>query len=110
MITGVQIIGIIFGLLMAYFTFLHRKRKEFSRIEAIAWLVLWTGLIVLMIIPNALNIFTERLGIARAFDLFAVVGFIIILSLSYHNYVMIGKLKRKLETNIRQEALKNIGE
>lgn len=110
MITGVQIVGIIFGLLMAYFTFLHRKRREFSRTEAIAWLVLWAGLIVLMIIPNALNIFTERLGIARAFDLFAVVGFIIILSLSYHNYVTIGKLKKRLETNIRQEALKNVGE
>lgn len=108
MITGVQIVGIIFGLLMAYFTFLHRKRREFSRTEAIAWLVLWAGLIVLMIIPNALNIFTERLGIVRAFDLFAVVGFIIILSLSYHNYVMIGKLKKKLEENVRGDALKYI--
>lgn len=108
MITGVQIVGIIFGLLMAYFTFLHRKRREFSRTEAIAWLVLWAGLIVLMIIPNALNVFTERLGIARAFDLFAVVGFIIILSLSYHNYVTIGKLKRKLEDSVRCDAIDNI--
>ncbi|HLA26223.1 MAG TPA: DUF2304 domain-containing protein [Patescibacteria group bacterium] len=108
MITGVQIIGIIFGLLMAYFTFLHRKRREFSRTEAIAWLALWAGLIVLMVIPNALNIFTEKLGIVRAFDLFAIVGFIVILSLSYHNYVVIGILKKKLEENIRSEALKDI--
>lgn len=108
MITGVQIIGIIFGLLMAYFTFLHRKRKEFSRTESIAWTILWLSMIFTMIFPDSLNIITERLGIVRAFDLFAVVGFVLIMSLSFHNYVIIGKLKKKLEDNIRDDALKDL--
>ena len=32
MILGIQILGIIFGLFMTYFTFLHYKRKEFKEL------------------------------------------------------------------------------
>lgn len=110
MITGVQIIGIVFSLTMMYLTFVHSKRRAFNKSETAGWLLLWAIFIVALLFPNTFNIFTQRLGIARAFDLFAIVGFVIILSLSFHNYVTVSRLKKKLEDTVRKEALKQFEE
>lgn len=107
MITGVQIIGILFSLAMMYLTFVHSKRQAFGKSETTGWLLLWVALILALLFPNTFNIFTERLGIARAFDLFTVVGFIIVLSMSFHNYVVTSRLRKKLETTVREKALQD---
>lgn len=109
MISGVQIIGILFSLSMLYLTFVHRKRRAFGRSETLGWMVMWLCFIVALLFPNTFSIFTQRLGFARAFDLFSIVGFVIILSLSFHNYVSLARLKKKLEASVRKEALADVG-
>ena len=47
----------------------------------------------------------ERLGIARAFDLFAIVAFVMILFLTFHNYLLITRLEKRLEDRVRSNAL-----
>lgn len=105
MITGVQIIGIAFCLTMMYLTFVHNKRHAFGGSETWGWMILWLAFIIALLFPNTFNVFTERLGIARAFDLFVIAGFIIVLSMSFHNYVTISRLRKKLEYSVRREAL-----
>lgn len=104
-ITKIQLIAIIFGLLMMYLSFLHHKRKEFNGFQFIIWEILWVGFIIVTILPDRFNIVTERLGIARAFDLFAIVAFIVVLFLAFHNYLLITKLEKRLENKVRDEAL-----
>ncbi len=108
MITGVQILGTIFGLFMFYFSFLHFKRREFNLYQLIIWETLWFSFLIAVIFPGNVNIFTERLGITRAFDLFAIVAFMVILSLSFHNYVLLARLERKIEKQVREQALSQL--
>jgi len=108
MITGVQILGIIFGFFMIYFSFLHFKRGEFNLYQLIIWETLWFGFSAAVIFPDKINIFTERLGITRAFDLFAIVAFIVVLSLSFHNYVLLARLEKKIEKQVRDQALNQL--
>lgn len=106
--TNIQIIALIFGLVMVYLTFLHYKRKEFNRYQFVIWEVLWFGFIIVTVLPDRFNLLTERLGIARAFDLFAIGAFVVVLSLSFHNYLLITKLEKRLENKVRQKALAEI--
>lgn len=105
---GIQILGVIFGLFMVYFTFVYFKRKEFSFWVLIFWEVLWLALIFVTLFPHSTNFFLEKLGLIRAMDFFMILGFIVVLGLSFYNYVLMNNLKRKLEQMVRQEALQNL--
>ncbi len=108
--SNIQIIALVFGTVMVYLSFLHYKRKEFSRYQFVVWEVLWIGFVVVTLSPGRFNAVTERLGIARAFDLFAIVAFVIILFVTFHNYLLITKLQKKLETNVREKALDQLNQ
>ena len=103
--TSIQILATIFGFYMAYLTFLHYKRHEFSRYQFVIWEIMYIGFVVVIWFPNRLNFLTERLGIARAFDLFAIVAFMVILFLTFHNYLLITKLEKRLEHKVRKQSL-----
>lgn len=108
MVSGIQILGILFGMSMLYLSFLHFKRKEFNAYQFFIWGVLWIGFIVVVLFPKSLNVFVQRLGVIRAFDLFSVVAFIVVFSLAFHNYVLIARLEKKLERRVREKALSDL--
>ena len=105
---NIQFIASAFGLIMAYLSFLQYKRREFNRYQFVIWEVLWIGFIVVTLLPDRFNAITERLGIARAFDLFAIGAFVIILFLTFHNYLLITKLEKRLEDRVRQKTLEDL--
>lgn len=105
---NIQVIASIFGLVMAYLSFLHYKRKEFNHYQFVIWELLWVGFIIVTLLPDRFNTVTEKLGIARAFDLFAIGAFVVILSLTFHNYLLITKLEKRLEDRVRAKALENL--
>ncbi|MFH1457184.1 MAG: DUF2304 domain-containing protein [Patescibacteria group bacterium] len=108
MMTGIQIIAAAFGLFMAYLTFVQYKKKDFNRYQFFIWEVLWLGFVIVTILPEKFNFFTEKLGIARAFDLFAIVAFVIILFLVFYNYLLITKIEKRLVEKTRDKALNKI--
>lgn len=108
MISGIQIIGAVFGISMAYLTFLYYKRNEFGKIQMFFWEILWIGFIFLTLFPQTANIAMERLGVSRAMDLFIILGFIFVAVLTFHNYVKVNKLEKKLENAVRKESLQNL--
>jgi len=108
MILGIQILGVIFGLLMAYLCFLHYKRREFGGIQFLFWEILWIGFIFVIIFPKITNILVQELSITRAMDFFIILGFMFITSLTFYNYVTISKIKRRLEEEVRRDALKSL--
>jgi len=105
---GIQFLGAVFGIFMAYFSFVYFKRREFSLGVLIFWELLWIALIFISIFPHSTNFFLERLGLIRAMDLFMVSGFIIAFGMLFYNFVMIAKLKKKMEKMARKEALKGV--
>lgn len=105
---NIQVIASIFGLVMAYLSFLHYKRKEFNHYQFVIWEILWVGFIIVTLLPDRFNVVTEKLGIARAFDLFAIGAFVVILSLTFHNYLLITKLEKRLEDRVRAKSLEDL--
>ncbi len=103
---GIQILGALFGIFMAYFSFVYFKRREFSLGVLIFWEVLWLALIFISIFPHSTNFFLQELGLIRAMDLFMVSGFIIAFGLLFYNYVIVQRLRKKMEKIVREEALK----
>lgn len=108
MIMGIQIIGVIFGLIMGYFVFLHYKRKEFNKFQFLLWEFIWFGFIIVILFPRITGSFIHQLGITRSMDLLTILGFMFLTILTFFNYTVLNKLKRKLEENVREESLKNL--
>jgi len=108
MIFGIQILGIIFGLLMAYFCFLHYKRREFGKVQFLFWEILWLGFIFVILFPKTTDVLVQELNVGRAMDLFIILGFMFITFLTFYGYAMINKIKRALEKKIRGEALEKL--
>jgi len=82
-ILGIQILGMLFGFFMMYYTFLQLKRKEFTIKEYSFWF-----------------------NIARALDLFIITGFLFLIFIIFYTYILVRKNQRKLEEVVRNIALK----
>ena len=103
----IQLLGVIFGAAMIYFSFVKYKRKELSKREFIFWIGCWVLLIVIAIIPYALDPIIAPLHFYRRLDFFVVLGFFVLLLLGFHSYTSLKRLEKKLEGFVREEALKN---
>ena len=105
-ILGIQIIGILFGFFMMYYTFLHYKRKEFKIGEYAFWLVLWALFIIVTIFPGILDPIVKTLSFARTLDLFIIIGFLFLVGIAFYMYTTIKKNQNKIEQIIRNIAFK----
>jgi len=103
----IQFLGVIFGVAMIYFTFVKYKRKEISKQEGLFWFLLWVLLVVIALIPYALDAIIAPLNFYRRLDFFVVLGFFFLLGIGFYNYSQVKKMERKLEQYVRSEALKN---
>lgn len=108
MLNGIQIIATFFGLVWSYFTFLAFKRSELTIREFIGWEILWIGFILVSIFPTEFELFSGSLGAIRPMDLYSVLGFIVVLSISFYTYVNLDRLRKKVEKTIRDLALDEV--
>jgi len=105
-ILGIQILGILFGFFMMYYTFLHYKRKEFTIKEYGFWFVFWALFVVITLFPQILDPLLATLNIARALDFFIIAGFLFLIFITVYTYTIVRKNQKKLEEVVRQIALK----
>lgn len=103
---GIQIIGILFGIFMMYYTFLHYKRREFSIREYSFWLILWAVFIVVTLFPAILDPILKTLSIARTLDFFIIIGFLFLIGVTFYTYTIVRKNQKKLEEIVRSMAMK----
>lgn len=101
---GIQIIGILFGVFMMYYTFLHYKRREFKRSEYALWLSLWAAFIIVTIIPEVLDPIVKTLNFARTLDLLIIIGLLFFTGIAYYMYITTRKNENKIEEIIRKIA------
>ncbi|NOZ80525.1 MAG: DUF2304 domain-containing protein [DPANN group archaeon] len=102
----IQIIGILFGMFLIYLTFLYNKREEFTRNEQLFWSFLALGIIFVALFPNVFDPIIHRFAFARTLDLVVVLGFIVVISISFYTYFQMRKTQKKLEEVVRKIALK----
>lgn len=104
----IQFLGVIFGLGMMYFTFVKYKRKEISKMEFGVWLIGWIILVLIALVPYALDAVIAPLNFYRRLDFFVVLGFFVLLGLGFFNYSTVKKMEKKLEVFVRREALQGV--
>lgn len=106
-IQATQIIGLLFSLVMLYFTFLHYKRGEFRAEVFMFWLLLWISFAVTVIYPQSFDILVRGLKLGRRLDFFVIFGFLLLTALVYNNYLLVNKTKRSVEIIVRKVAFRN---
>ena len=105
-ILGIQIIGILFGFFMMYYSFLHYKRKEFTVKEYFFWIFFWAAFVIVTVFPQVLDPLLQTLSISRTLDFFVIAGFLFLIFVTVYTYTIVRKNQRKLEEIVRKTALK----
>lgn len=108
MLFGVQILGLLFGLVMIYVTFLYYKRANYDRRGFIFWFVIWIGFIFLAMFPKTLYGIMEILKINRTADFFYISGFLFFSVVLFYIYNITKKNQKQLEVLIRKIAFKDV--
>ena len=83
-ILGIQILGILFGFFMMYYTFLQHKRKEFTVKEYSFWFVFWAIFVIMTLFPQILDPVLTTLNIVRTLDFFIIVGFLFLIFVIFY--------------------------
>lgn len=105
-ILGIQILGILFGFFMMYYTFLQYKRREFAIKEYSFWFAFWAAFVAITLFPQVLDPIIATLNIGRTLDLFIIGGFLFIIFVVFYTYTIVRKNQRKLEEVVRKTAMK----
>jgi hypothetical protein len=105
-ILGIQILGILFGFFMMYYTFLQYKRKEFTIKEYSFWFIFWGAFVIITLFPQLLDPVLTTLSIARTLDFFIIAGFLFLIFVIFYTYTIVRKGQKKLEKVVRSIALK----
>lgn len=109
MLNGIQIIALFFALFLSYFTFLSFKRHEFTVKEYLAWQLVWIMFAWVTLFPEQFALVAGDFGAVRPLDLFTVLGFIVVLGISFYTYVNVDRLGKKLEKTVRDLAMQDLG-
>ena len=105
-ILGIQILGVLFGFFMIYYTFLQYKRKEFTIKEYSFWFIFWGIFVIITLFPQILDPVLGTLSISRTLDFFIITGFLFLIFVIFYTYTLMRKNQKKLEEVVRNVALK----
>lgn len=108
MIVGIQLLGILFGLIMVYFTYLYFKKGNYSKKSLILWITTWVAVIVIFAIPKVIYGIMELLQIQRTADFFTAAAIIFLTTIIFYLYNLVKKLEHKMEELIRSVAIENV--
>ena len=106
LITGIQIIGVFFGLFMAYYTFVNFKKQQIKSTEFGLWIVLWFLFIFASLKPDVLKLVAHSLQVYRTMDFLTIVAFFFVILITFHNYLMTKKNAQKIDEIVRRVAIK----
>ena len=106
MISGIQIIAIIFALIMIYLTYVYYRRNNYTYKGLLLWLFVWFGVIFLVSFPETVYGVMEVLQIERTADFFVLAGFAFFTAVIFHLFVTVKKLNFKMEELVSNIAKK----
>lgn len=105
MITGLQITGVLFALMMIYFAILHYKKNNLNGVEIVSWISIWILVILIMLFPEIVRIYASSFAISRLLDLLIGGAFIILFIMVSSAYVKVNKIEKKMDDLVRKIAL-----
>lgn len=106
---AIQIMAVTIAILVLYINYVNYRRHDLSVVSFLFWSIIWVALIVSSLYPQLFDFATYRFHLARRFDFVMVVGFLIIFVVTYHSFLLINRLDRRIEDFIRRQAIKEAG-
>ncbi len=103
--SGIQLIAIVFGVGMAFWTYRAYRRKDLLGPEAAVWFAVWIGLILVSAFPDALRSVVGPLKVARLLDLVMIVGILLLSTMVFLLNGRVRRLERRMVDLVRRLAL-----
>ncbi|MCB9358465.1 DUF2304 domain-containing protein [Candidatus Woesearchaeota archaeon] len=106
-ILGIQLAGVIFGIIFIYLTYINYKRSELNGSESIFWFILWFGLVLASIFPDVMDFFVKDvLNIGRTLDFLIIISFMVLFGIVFYIFTTTKKTRNKVENLVRNLAIK----
>ncbi len=107
MLFGIQIIGLLFAVIMMYFTFLYYKKAKYDKLGLAFWLAVWSGFAVLILFPSTFYGLMQTLAIERTADFLYAAGLLVFSVVIFHMYTITKQTQKKMEMLVRKVAITN---
>ena len=105
---GIQILGLIFGIVMLYLTYLSFRKKDFMFGDFLLWFLVWLGFSLAVIFPSSLKLFMQTFGVVSVVQVFSILGMMFIFVLVFYLYKTVRKSQRKMEQVVKEVALRKV--
>ena len=105
MVLVIQIVGLLFGLFLIYYSFLNYKRRQFTNVEFGFWTIFWLAFILVALFPYILDPIIKPIGFIRTLDFLIISGFLFLIAAIFYNYTITRKNQKQIESIVREIAL-----
>ena len=106
MVIGIQVVGLTFGFIMLYLTYIYFKKKDFNKADFKLWIIIWVLFLLAILFPSSVNVLLEALDVNSAMTLFAVLAIILLIAIVFYLYRIVRRNQRRIEKVVRLVALK----
>ncbi len=107
MIFGIQIIGVLFSVIMIYFTFLFYKRANYEKTGLVFWFLVWTGFAILIMFPQIAYGIMGVLAIERTADFMYASGMLVFSVILFYLFNITKQTQKKVEMLVRKTAIRD---
>ena len=103
---ALQLISIVFGLYMLYWSFLVYKKRLIYINELFFWVVVWVSFMGVVLLPESTKTILQTFKINRTMDLLMILTFFVLWMITFRNYTENKQLRKKLQDLVRSMAIK----
>lgn len=108
MIMGLQLIGILFGVVMLYLSYVYYKKNTYTQRSFVLWGAIWAVVIVVFAVPQITYGLLSFLKIDRTADFLTAVGLVFLTTLVFYMYSVVKQTQRKMEQLVRELAIREV--
>lgn len=97
MVSGIQVVVMIFAIIMLFMSYNFYRRKSLQKKDIILWSAVWVLLFIAGLFPQSVSFLVQTLHIERGMDFFTIFGFIFLLIVVFSLYVSVFRMQDKIE-------------
>ena len=101
-----QVLSVLFALAMIYWTWSSYRRGTIRLAELAAWVGVWSGFSLAVLLPQSVAVFVQRLHVNRVMDLFMILGFMLVWVVLFLNHLELRRMQKRMRDLVRELALR----
>lgn len=102
---GIQILISLFALFALARTFRQFRQKRISVAWALAWVIFWGVVVLVVFLPQTTQVLADILGVGRGVDVVIYLGLLALFYLQFKLFVKIESVEQEISQLVRKIAL-----